>query len=96
MTPRWRMKATKTEGGFSLRLIDSEADLGAALNDGIHRDGQIVVVMDDGRELGLFPAVAELIESRVIEITVKTELAATKAVPLSGQRQSAEAGERVH
>lgn len=96
MTPSWRIKATKTEDGFSLRRIDSEADLGEALDAGIHRGGQIVVVMDDGRELGLFSAVAELIESRVVEITVRTELNDGEAVPLSDCRHSDLPKERVH
>lgn len=95
MTAPRRMKATKIEGGFSLRLIDSDdRDLGEALDAGIHHGETILVVMDDGRELGLFPAVAELLTSRVIEVTVTTELTAT--LPLPVLEQAVEPEKRVH
>ena len=73
MTPRWTIQATTFEGGFSLRLKDSDArDLGAMLRD---LDAPIVR-MEDGRVMSIFQALATMINGRVTEITVTTELSA--------------------
>ncbi len=89
MAQRWRIKATKIEGGFSLRLI-GDGDLGEAL------DAGSVIEMEDGRTMDLHPALAELIQSRVVEIVVNMELTGEKALQLPCQLPSQRPEERVH
>ncbi len=65
MAPRWRLKATTIEGGFTLRLI-GDGDLGEALDDA----EAVAVEMEDGRTLSLEEAILQLIEGRVTEFIV--------------------------
>ncbi len=60
MTPRWRLKATKIEGGFALRLI-GDGDLGEALDD----VDALAVEMEDGSTLPLYDALLAMIDCRI-------------------------------
>ncbi len=81
MTPRWRLKATKIEGGFALRLI-GDGDLGEALDD----VDALAVEMEDGSTLPLYDALLAMIDSRITGFIVLTTKRFGIKLPIDGRQ----------